>query len=180
MRPLNVFSFGYYSWHYPKNWFSNIKQFFVNIKYAFQRATKGYCSYDIWDLDAFHTQWMIDAVSEFRKSNQGYPASLTEESWNAILDEIVLHFTNFRDVEEVHPNIYEEDFSRMMDTRRENGFDEKTGCYYTRTRDEDFTEEDKKLKQLYFDAVKEQQKWARSELEQGMKLFTKWYQDIWW
>ena len=42
---LNVFTYGYYSWRYPKNWFSNIKNFFRSIIRAWQRATKGYCDY---------------------------------------------------------------------------------------------------------------------------------------
>lgn len=47
---LNVFHFGYS--HKFTLW--NIKNFFRTLKWAWQRATKGYCDWDRWDLDFFY------------------------------------------------------------------------------------------------------------------------------
>ena len=48
---LNLFTYGYY----PGTPFQNIKQFFRNIKFCFQRCIKGYCDKDVWDMDIYLT-----------------------------------------------------------------------------------------------------------------------------
>lgn len=83
---LNVFTFGYWP---ARNVIHNIKQFFRNIKYGWQRATKGYCDWDLWDLDQFHLALLEKALIAFKKSNNGYPNGLTEESWDKILDRMI-------------------------------------------------------------------------------------------
>lgn len=70
---MNVFKFSYYPWRYIRNWGHNFKQFFINIKWAFQRATRGYCDFDLWDLDYFYTKLFIDTLKNFSEKNQGIP-----------------------------------------------------------------------------------------------------------
>lgn len=50
---MNILKFGYSPWKYPSNWFENIRQFFRNIKFAYQRVTRGYADPDIWDFDSY-------------------------------------------------------------------------------------------------------------------------------
>ena len=84
--PLNVFTFGYWP---ARNVFHNIKQFFRNIRYGWQRATKGYCDWDIWDLDQYHLVLLEKALTAFRKNNNGHPIDLTEEAWDKVLDRMI-------------------------------------------------------------------------------------------
>lgn len=88
---LNVFKFGFYeySWRHP---LESIGQFFRNCHYAWQRAIKGYCDWDLWDLDIFYRQLFINSLQDFKERANGYPANMTEEEWNNYLTEMIGHF----------------------------------------------------------------------------------------
>ena len=88
---LNVFKFGFHecSWRHP---FESIGQFFINCYYAWQRATKGYCDWDLWDLDIFYRQLFINSLQDFKERTIGHPANMTEEEWNNYLTEMIEHF----------------------------------------------------------------------------------------
>ena len=86
---LNIFTGGYMPW-YPRNWWSNIRYFFRTIKWGWQRATRGYSDYDVWDLDVYYSNMMIASLSQFRAETMGYPGYMENiEEWYAILDKII-------------------------------------------------------------------------------------------
>ena len=86
---LNIFTNGYMPW-YPRNLWYNIKHFFRTIKWGWQRATRGYSDYDIWDLDVYYSNIMIASLSQFRAEAIGYPGYMSNiEEWYAILDKII-------------------------------------------------------------------------------------------
>lgn len=187
MSSLNVFKFGYMSWKYPRNWFNNIKQFFCNIKYAYQRATKGYCTYDIWDIDTFHTNLIIDALTQFKKDTNGYPFVLEsneldengEEKWNAILDEMIAHFANYRDTDIIDNNEYADDYFKRIDNATETGINEKW-LHFMRVNEDKLSNEDHAMREQYRNKMKELAEYRKNELELGMQLLTKWYDNLWW
>jgi len=95
MNDLNVFTYGYLSLTYWKNWFRNIKQFFRNIKYAWQRATKGYCDQDVWNLDNYLICLTRDSINHLAHNSWGYPGDDTPEgktfeNWKNYLEKISL------------------------------------------------------------------------------------------
>ncbi len=93
MDELNCFKYGYCSWKNPRNWFHNIKNFFVTLKYARQRAVKGYCDYDLWDLDIFYRNLLIESLKDFKKRQCGYPSNMkSEEEWSDYLNKMIEHF----------------------------------------------------------------------------------------
>ena len=47
---LNILKFGYGT---PRHIIHNFCQFLRNIKFAYQRVTRGYCDADVWDLDQY-------------------------------------------------------------------------------------------------------------------------------
>ena len=92
---LNVWKVGYYKgWR----WFWwNIKNFFKTFKYAFQRATRGYSDYDVWNADCYLASLISTLVRRLNETKTSYPASLYKDGksdeqaskeWSAILDEI--------------------------------------------------------------------------------------------
>ena len=100
---LNVFHYGYHS-HKPKYWFSNIKQFFTNIKYAYQRATKGFCTHDVWDLDTYYARLISSSLKEFRQNISKFSYNVTEDKdidntdrWDYHIWDIEQHFLNYLD-----------------------------------------------------------------------------------
>lgn len=90
---MNIFSFGIYG-HHAKWWFSNIKQFFRNIKYAWQRATRGFADPDWWEFDSYLSQTISGCLKEFDKKRHGFPSELYfqlgEEAGNKKWSEILL------------------------------------------------------------------------------------------
>ena len=90
---MNIFSFGIYE-HHPRWWFSNIKQFFRNIKYAWQRATRGFADPDWWEFDSYLSQTISGCLKEFDKKRHGFPSELYfqlgEEEANKKWSEILL------------------------------------------------------------------------------------------
>lgn len=103
----NVFKFGYIkgSGIYKLKWLPhNIKQFFRNFRYAWQRATKGCCQYDLWSLDEFYTNLFIQSLTDFVNSDlHGAPYEFYNEetgsieAWRDHLKEIIQHFQNSKE-----------------------------------------------------------------------------------
>ena len=83
---LNIFKVGYMGWRHP---FHNIRQFFHNLAFAWQRATRGYSNYDLYELHYFYHQLIMASLEDFRKSTHSYPYDLTPEKWDQILKQIV-------------------------------------------------------------------------------------------
>ena len=86
-----------------------IPQTFRNIKFAWQRITKGYCEYDYWNIDCYLLKLLPELFDDFRKSLHGYPCSFTEEEWNNfLLKEVIEPLRNARDDQKVEINEFEE------------------------------------------------------------------------
>lgn len=103
---MNIFSFGIYG-HHPRWWFSNIKQFFKNIKYAWQRATRGFADPDWWEFDSYLSQTISGCLKEFDKKRNGFPSELYfqlgEESgdkkWSEILTKIAENMEQYEKIQ---------------------------------------------------------------------------------
>ena len=86
-----------------------VSQTFRNIKFAWQRITKGYCEYDYWDIDCYLLKLLPELFDDFRKNLHGYPCSFTEEEWdNFLLKEVIEPLRNARDDQNVEINEFEE------------------------------------------------------------------------
>ena len=59
------------------------KKHIVNHKYAKERAQKGYCFYDILDIDAWFLRVMIDILTEYRIMCNRIPNELILEEYAA-------------------------------------------------------------------------------------------------
>ena len=92
---MNIFSFGIYS-HNPRWWLHNIKQFFKNIKYAWQRATRGFSDPDWWEFDSYLSRIISGGLKTLDKNRHGFPTELYsqlgeedgDQEWSKILSEI--------------------------------------------------------------------------------------------
>ena len=68
MNDLNVFKYKTYS----RNPIKNIRNFFQKIKYIYQRASKGYCDWDLYDLDNFYLNLLSKSIKEFADKTKKY------------------------------------------------------------------------------------------------------------
>jgi len=71
---LNVLRYGYYKGGLASIP-NNIKQFFKNIKYAYQRITKGYCDFDVWELSDYYLKLFYYTLNSLADNTHGYPAN---------------------------------------------------------------------------------------------------------
>lgn len=89
---LNIFINGYMPWH-PCNWLFNTRHFFRTIKWAWQRATRGYSDPDTWELGDHFLRILIDSLSQFKDETNSYPGHIGHmsfEEWQDILTKIIL------------------------------------------------------------------------------------------
>ena len=121
MNPLNVFGHGYSSIRYISNWGRNIRLFFRQFKWAYQRITRGFCDFDVWDFDYYLTSVMAQGIKHLADTTHSYPGNNefpTYESWKDYLYEITnkLNFSLRDDL----PNEYEEEWLKGWE---KNGLD---------------------------------------------------------
>lgn len=69
---MNIFKFGIFSYK-PRWWFFNIKQFFKNIKYAWQRATRGFSDPDCWEFDSYLSHIISGGLKTLDKKTKRVP-----------------------------------------------------------------------------------------------------------
>lgn len=118
---LNVFNYDYSPWRRPFNWPRNIKQFFKNCKYAWQRATKGYSDRDIWNLDMYYTDLFHATLNRLADTSNGYPGIEpweTSEKWEEYLRKMAFLFKDsYVDPEDRDSERYEEVYSKPDEYR---------------------------------------------------------------
>ena len=96
--------------------FSNVRtigDFFRSIKWAWQRATKGYCELDTYSVSDWFLNTLPDMLEEIKKNYTGYPDELTEQEWNEILSRLtfLLREANKDTCTKVNP--YDEEYIRI-------------------------------------------------------------------
>lgn len=118
MNDLNVFKYGYDSWSRPANWGHNFANFFRNIKRAWSRATKGYCDWDVWDLDSYFATMMRDAIRALANTTHSYPFRYEEDGHEMTYEEWIQHLNGIADNFDIYlsgmPNKYENDFDKVI------------------------------------------------------------------
>ena len=115
---LNVWKFLNYG-----NIFRRIGGFFNKIKYAMDRARKGFCDYDLCDLDIFFVDLIIRALEEHQESALGYPDSKysTFEDWMNAIDEGIGHFKNYKYLLDDNNNMYYLGYMRAIEDGNVDG-----------------------------------------------------------
>ena len=86
MKDLNILKTGYIKGF--RHIFHNIKQFFKNCKYAWQRATKGYSDLDLLDLESFYSYVISTSMQQFDYESSGFPRYMSYDEWICKVKEI--------------------------------------------------------------------------------------------
>lgn len=82
---MNVFKNPWKFYRHPFKW---IEYLFRSFKYAYQRAIKGYCDIDLWDLNAYYTEIISKTLRELAGCHCAYPGGMEPEEWTDILNDI--------------------------------------------------------------------------------------------
>lgn len=158
---LNVFKLGY-----TKGFFYNIHHFFRTIKWAWQRATKGYCDWDRWDLDYFYKKLFTNSLKEFANKTQSAPDDYFDERndslepWKEHVNKMAQCFE--LSIEESWTNPYEEAYMKIL--KNPDLEKTKTG-QMTRNK---YWEYERKLYQVMED-----------KFQEGIKMLEKDHKDLW-
>lgn len=78
-----------YCLRHPIKW---IKGVFKDLKWAWQRATKGYSDYDRYDIDFWFLKTIVPMLREFNEKTYSHPYNMTPEEWHDIIEEMAQHF----------------------------------------------------------------------------------------
>lgn len=90
-KEMNVFKYGWMSWRHPINWWENIKLFFRQFKWAWQRATRGFADWDIWNLDSSILNYLSGTLKQLSEIACGWPGNKQfpkYEDWTSFLKEM--------------------------------------------------------------------------------------------
>ena len=157
---MNVFTFYPYAWRYylthPWVFF---KHCFRNFKMVWQRATKGYCDYDVWDFNISFLK-TVPAVS-WILIILAFQRGKTEAEWREKLNEIIRLFTFAREGRE---NEYEFDYQNEL---------------MRLAFDDDSMPENKELINNYLEREREIGKEKADALNNGMDLFKEAFWGLW-
>lgn len=144
-----------------------IKAVYRGIIAAWQRATRGFSNYDIYDLDDWLLHLLPDALEEFTKHNIGYPSNDKEikdfETWQNFLTELAKDFRACQSEEVEKSNEYYEEYMKKFD-------DPNWTVKSPRT----------KIDTLYFNRCKELAAEQQERIERTFARLAKRLQSIWW
>ena len=167
MNKLNVFNHDWYPWKYPSNWFKNVKYFFRQCKWAYQRATRGYCDYDCWDLDSHLTHLMAQSIKDLADNTHGYPGTdefPTYESWKRYLYKIV-YLLNYSLQEDMY-NPYTEVWEGTWENKSLEDINKRTP-------------EEEEIVHQFLDYETENEKKKRAALNQALEMITHVWGQLW-
>ena len=167
----NVFTLYPYSWKYPSCWWKNIESFFRGFKYTYQRATKGYCDYDLFSISDWFLEVFPNMLKEFADETYSHPYDMDEKEWGKYLVEMREHFLNAcKEYENSSPEARKE-FDELYKDFSAAEYFKNPELYNTKERKE-------KIKE-YYKKVKEYDNYKQEELKKGMDMFQKRFWDLW-
>ena len=173
MNNLNILKYGY-----TKNIFSNIKQFFRNLKYAYQRATKGYCDADIWNLDDHYLQYLDVTLQALAEIAHGYPSHMfpTMQDWRNYIKEIAQHFYNAREESETeNKKTVDRLYDNILKYRQENNIPTNQISLLGKYR----TDEEKQLVDEWLEADSEYFKFREHEMHTAFNMMRSVFFHLW-
>lgn len=137
---------------------SDIKVYFVS---KYQQLRYGVSDRECWDLSNNFTNYILPRLKHFKKMDRfGFPASLTEEKWETILDEIIWSFEYMKD-----PSVYN---PIPQHWHLEN---ESLAEYLNRKK----TPEEEKCNEEYMERCKQ----LEEKKKKGLLLFVEYYENLW-
>jgi hypothetical protein len=79
-----------------------IRDIYWEIRYAFQRAIRGYDYVDTFETFAKFTERYEKILKDYKKHHYGYPGDMSVEKWESIVDDMIyhLHYMDEQNVED--------------------------------------------------------------------------------
>lgn len=147
----------------PYGWriYDVYKNILINFKSAYQVLRYGVSDRECWQLPDTLTAFILPRLKHYKKMKRvGFPSELTEEEWEAILDEIIWSFEYMKD-----PYIYN------PIPKYWNYHSEGLANYLSRKK----TPEENQANKDYIQKAHDLNK----KMKNGLDLFSKYYNDLW-
>lgn len=175
---LNIFTHGYLPW-YPRFWWDNICHFFHTIKWAWQRATRGYSDHDTWNLDTYYSDMLIASLSQFRAETMGYPGYMEDiEEWYAILDKIIFLLKQANEDEPLEEkNELAEWHEKYLDMKNFSMTEVVNGVRVKTSQDD---EEAAAKKKQYYKREEELYEIRTQKRKEAFELLAEYFGHLWW
>lgn len=145
------------------NIFYKIIDFFkylpIEIKWFWQRGTRGYSDRDVWGIDDWFLNIIVPMLEQLKEVKHGYPSDLTSEQWDEILDRMIFCFKEANEETCSMVNEYETDFIFKIYGNLEK--------------------ESKELENNYFKRAEEIENYQLQMKEEAFKLFSKYFHSLW-
>lgn len=171
----NILRYGYF-----KSWsvaciLHNIGQFFRNIKYAYQRITKGYCDADLFNLDMYIAANLNNTLLELADISHTYSSQYNDiEEWKKDVRETAEHFYNVHEDETSKPKkeadeLYNqlETFANSMGKTPEDMVGNKSNSEY------------EELRKKWLSKEKEAWQFRGQEKNKGFEMLSKIFFSLW-
>jgi hypothetical protein len=80
-----------------KRWRRKLKLDKRDIRYMYQRWTRGWDDSEMWSLDHSLAKLILPRLKRFQEVQGGYPASMENQEWKDIINEMVWAFQWYAD-----------------------------------------------------------------------------------
>lgn len=173
-----------------------------NIKYSFQRVTKGYCDKDLWNIDYWFMNLMPDMLQQFKETKHGFPSCLeTTEyvgeqeiscnneyhaEWDRILDNMIFLFREMNEETCQRKNSYQKEHDNILQV-----FEEKYGLFGEKLEEGKMNKigralhfpseipEYKDIEEKYYTEEKALIQYREDCKNEALELFSKWFYSLW-
>ena len=142
-----------------------VKHKMRDIQCAWQRANKGYCYRDVWDIDHWFLVILPEMLDDFVEVHNGYHDGMTDEEWVEIIKRMARCFRNANEQTTEFVNPYEEEYLSTLSMDIEKRTLE---CSASPELDEN-----------YHKTEKEKDLFLKNSLAEGMELFHKYFRSLW-
>ena len=175
---MNVFNYWKkcYNFKNPLNWWRLPRYWFKSLKYAYQRATKGYSDWDMWGLHDFYLRLVSNSLNEFADKRYGSPDE-DHDKWTALYKEIASKFYSALEENEFYKNEYADAFFNSAEQldfkfeKLENGHYKLVACVR-----KDNAEE---IPKLYREREEENFKLRDCDMKVGFDMLKEVFWDLW-
>ena len=176
---MNVFNYWKkcYNFKNPLNWWRLPRYWFKSLKYAYQRATKGYCDWDIWNLHNFYLKLFYHTLAKFADERYGSPDE-DHEKWTRIYREIALNFRSALEEKGVYRNEFEEEYFKAIDDFVFE-FEKTEDGYYHLICDREEDETVKAAREKYHEREKEIFELRDRDMKKGFDMLKEVFWHLW-
>lgn len=147
-----------------------LKSFLREIKYAWQRATRGFDDLALWNYHSWFARISCEIFKELSKNHCGHPFDLTEEEWAVTLERLSFLFSEIDEDTCSVRNEYEKDFYEILlqeyDKNRE-----KTWARISETPDE--------VKENYYKRENEIFEYRNKCKDEALDLIKEYFWNLW-